>query len=64
MATPKHNYLPASTPRQPSKDPEVAQVLQNLASSTLDPLLRSVAQLQSQLDELQAQVQAYIDSHP
>lgn len=59
-----HNFLPASTPRQPVKDPDTAQVVQNLATSTLDPLLRAVAQLQTQLDDLQAQVEAYIDSHP
>ena len=61
---PTHNFIPASTPRQPAKDPDTALVLQNLATSTLDPLLRAVAQLQQQLDDLQAQVQAYINSHP
>lgn len=59
-----HNYLPATTPRQPAKDPDTAQVLQNLATSTLDPLLRAVAQLQQRLDELQETVEDYINSHP
>ena len=63
MAT-THNYLPTTTPRQPAKDPDTALVLQNLASSTLDPLLRAVAQLQTQLDALQAQLDAYIKTHP
>lgn len=61
---PTRSFLPTSTPRQPVKDPDTAQVLQNLSTSTLDPLLKAVAQLQTQLDALQAQVESYIDSHP
>jgi len=45
--------VPASAPRHLHKDPETNKALQQLADTTLDPLLQAVAQLQSQIATLQ-----------
>lgn len=55
MATMKDATIsvPASAPRHLHKDPETNKALQQLADTTLDPLLQAVAQLQSQIATLQ-----------